>query len=122
MENKNIWNNILNLCRHTVGKSEISKEPSKEWKKRILLCEHSPIRIMTFSYTFENIKSLHTFTIPNNYISLSTQLAHAQKSTLPYLFSFHQHNVWAESICVNFLCKSAGEDIRGDKSICIVEK
>lgn len=51
-----IWKEILNICRHSVGKDEINKEPSTEWKKRILLCEHSPIRIMTFKHTFKNIK------------------------------------------------------------------
>jgi hypothetical protein len=56
MEHLNIWTEILNLCRHSVGKSQIDKVPTTEWKKRILLCEHSPIREITFKHTFENIK------------------------------------------------------------------
>lgn len=41
---KGDWQEVVNDCRATVGKEAIGKEPSHEWKKKILISEHSPIR------------------------------------------------------------------------------
>lgn len=38
------WLNIKNLCRNTVALQDSCIEPSKEWKRKILICKHSPIR------------------------------------------------------------------------------
>lgn len=40
---QDIWQEIKNSAMFTMGKSE-GKYPSSEWKKRILLAEHSPVR------------------------------------------------------------------------------
>ena len=44
---KGDWNEVLNDCRATVKKSPIAKEPSTEFKKKILISEHSRIRAMS---------------------------------------------------------------------------
>jgi hypothetical protein len=46
----------MNAARTTVGKDNIGKEPSSEWKLKLLLSEHSPIRLLKFTYTFKSIK------------------------------------------------------------------
>lgn len=51
------WNKVLNAARNTVNKNPINKTPSSEWKRKILLAEHSPIRKLRFEFTFESIKS-----------------------------------------------------------------
>jgi len=38
------WKDILKVCRATVGKENLNKEPSEAFKKEIMLSEHSPIR------------------------------------------------------------------------------
>lgn len=53
---KGDWNEVLNDCRATVKKSPIAKEPSTEFKKKILLSEHSPIRAMSVKFMWQNIK------------------------------------------------------------------
>lgn len=53
---KGDWNEVLNDCRATVKKSHITKEPSTEFKKKILISEHSPIRAMSVKFTWQNIK------------------------------------------------------------------
>ena len=53
---KGSWKDILNRARTTVGKNELDKEPSDEFKKKILRAEHSPIRAMIFSFKMK-IKS-----------------------------------------------------------------
>ena len=49
------WIRIKNRCRTTVNKDNSDKEPSKEWKKKLILSEHSPIRIGEISIKFESI-------------------------------------------------------------------
>lgn len=50
------WKRVLNAARRTVGKKPIDKEPSDNFKAKILLAEHSPIRLLEFDWTWEDIK------------------------------------------------------------------
>lgn len=52
---KGDWEEILNDCRHTVGKEELNKEPSDNFKKSILIAEHSPIRDLSIKWLWERI-------------------------------------------------------------------
>ena len=38
------WNSIKRACMRTIGKEAGNKEPSHEWKRKLLVCQHSPIR------------------------------------------------------------------------------
>lgn len=50
------WKRALNAARRTVGKKSLDKEPSDSWKAKMLLAEHSPIRLVEYDISFENIK------------------------------------------------------------------
>lgn len=50
------WNRVLNAARRTIGKKATSKEPSNSWKAKILLAEHSPIRLLEFEWGWEKIR------------------------------------------------------------------
>lgn len=50
------WKRALNAARRTVGKKPLDKEPSKSWEAKILLAEHSPIRLVEYDVTFKDIK------------------------------------------------------------------
>lgn len=50
------WKRALNMARMTVGKKPLNKEPSSEWKKQMLLAEHSPIRMVVYDVFWEGIK------------------------------------------------------------------
>jgi hypothetical protein len=54
---KGDWIEVLNDCRASVGKEARNKEPSTEFKKKILIAEHSPIREILIKWEWENIKS-----------------------------------------------------------------
>jgi hypothetical protein len=47
------WGDVLNAARTTSGKSETSLMPTESWKKKILISEHSPIRALLFTWTWE---------------------------------------------------------------------
>lgn len=38
------WTEIKNACRKTISMQDSSVEPSREWKRKLLLAEHSPLR------------------------------------------------------------------------------
>lgn len=52
------WRDVANAARTTVGMGyKASGEPSDEWKRQMLLAEHSPIRLLTFRWTWVDLKS-----------------------------------------------------------------
>lgn len=42
------WKRVLNAARFTVKKEPLDHEPSKAFKKAIILAEHSPLRLLEF--------------------------------------------------------------------------
>ena len=56
MERVTLWKRALNAARRTIGKEPLDKEPSDSWKAKILLAEHSPIRLIEYEWTWSNIK------------------------------------------------------------------
>ena len=53
---KGDWIEVVNRARTTVNKGEINKEPSDEFKRKILRAEHSPIRSLIFCFKLTNVK------------------------------------------------------------------
>ena len=49
------WKKIKSACMTTISKEAGDKEPSHEWKRKLLLCEHSPIRRGTISWKWDEI-------------------------------------------------------------------
>lgn len=52
---KGDWQEVVNDCRATVGKDELSKEPSKKFKRQILVAEHTPIRDITIKWRWKDM-------------------------------------------------------------------
>lgn len=51
------WKRALNAARMTANKEPLDKEPSHEWKMKMLRAEHSPIRLVEYDIVFEDIPS-----------------------------------------------------------------
>ena len=51
------WRDVADRARTTIGKEAGEGEPSSEWKRRMLLCEHSPIRQLSFTVQLKNLLS-----------------------------------------------------------------
>lgn len=49
------WQKIKSACMTTISKKAGDKEPSTEWKRKLLLCEHSPIRRGVISWKWDEI-------------------------------------------------------------------
>ena len=50
------WIRVVNAARRTWGKKPINREPSDKFKRKILLAEHSPIRLLEYDFTIEDIR------------------------------------------------------------------
>lgn len=64
------WKDVLNAARFTQRKEPLDKEPSSEFKRKIIKAEHSPLRCLMFNIDFYDIP---------NYISVHlVRHVHAQ--------------------------------------------
>ncbi len=52
-----VWPEVKRAARNTISKDGTGAYPSDSWKKTILLCEHSPIRKIKFSWRWSKLKS-----------------------------------------------------------------
>lgn len=62
------WMRVVNAARRTVGKTPIKHEPSSKFKKKILLAEHSPIRLLEYDFTIENIRQWVTTHVVRHHV------------------------------------------------------
>lgn len=49
------WLDIKNLCRSTISMGDSKIEPTHEWKRKLLLAEHSPLRHSIITIEIQNI-------------------------------------------------------------------
>jgi len=49
------WLEIKNLCRTTISMGDSKVEPTQEWKRKLLLAEHSPLRHSLITAEFKDI-------------------------------------------------------------------
>lgn len=78
MEQTTSWKRVLNAARRTIGKKPLDKEPSDSWKAKILLAEHSPIRLLEYDWTWSNIKQWVTVHLVRHFIGCQ-KFVHSQR-------------------------------------------
>lgn len=54
---KGTWQEVVDDCRSTVGKPPLGKAPSEQFKRSILIAEHSPIRNISIKWQWFGIPS-----------------------------------------------------------------
>lgn len=72
------WQRALNAARRTVGKAPLGKEPSDEWKHRMLLAEHSPIRLVEYDISFAGIRQWVTVHLVRHFMGF-IPFVHSQR-------------------------------------------
>ena len=78
MEKVTLWKRALNAARRTIGKEPLDKEPSDSWKAKMLLAEHSPIRLVEFEWTWNGIKQWVTTHIVRHHEGCE-KMVHSQR-------------------------------------------
>ena len=72
------WKRVLNAARRTIGKNPLDKEPSDSWKAKILLAEHSPIRLLVYDWSWTDIKQWVTVHFSRHHIGCE-KFVHTQR-------------------------------------------
>lgn len=54
---KGTWRDVADAARTTIGMEAGEGEPSSNWKRKMLLAEHSPIRKIYINWKWTNLKS-----------------------------------------------------------------
>lgn len=78
LERVTLWRRALNAARRTIGKEPLDKEPSDSWKAKMLLAEHSPIRLVEFEWTWSGIKQWVTTHIVRHHEGCE-KMVHSQR-------------------------------------------
>ena len=73
------WKRVMNAARRTIGKKPLDKEPSDSWKAKILLAEHSPIRLLEYDWGWEKIRQWVTVHLVRHHVGVE-KFVHSQRS------------------------------------------
>lgn len=73
------WSRALNAARRTIGKKPVDHEPSQKWEAQMLLAEHSPIRLVEFDFTWEDIRQWVTVHLVRHHIGCE-KFVHSQRA------------------------------------------
>lgn len=107
LKTSNNWLDIKNAALNTVGKeSEIY--PTSEWKRKILLSEHSPIRKLIISWKWTNLK----YWVSVHLVRHKFGIEHFVKSQRPdrYIKSPNRDNE-PQSALINHECEANAQAI-----------
>ena len=78
MEMVTLWKRALNAARRTIGKAPLDKEPSKSWEAKMLLAEHSPIRLLEYEWTWADIMQWVTTHLVRHHVGCE-KFVHTQR-------------------------------------------
>ncbi len=73
------WTRALDAARRTVGKEPLDKEPSDKWKAKMLLAEHSPIRLVEYEWTWAEMPQWVTVHFVRHHIGCE-KFVHTQRT------------------------------------------
>lgn len=75
------WIRVVNAARRTWGKKPINHEPSDKFKRKILLAEHSPIRLLEYDFTIEDIRQWVTVHLVRHHMGCE-KFVHSQRQDI----------------------------------------
>lgn len=75
------WVRVVNGARRTWGKDPIDHEPKDSWKREILLAEHSPIRLLEYDFTLEDVRQWVTVHLVRHHIGCE-KFVHTQRQDI----------------------------------------
>ncbi len=120
---KGTWREVADSANTTIQKEAGKKEPSSQWKRKMLLCEHSPIRQLLFKIKWYDLKSWvsvhfvrHKFGIEHWVRTQRTDRTGVDRDSLPQ-GNFVEHEILANAqaminISRKRLCNQASTETR----------
>ncbi|MFH0922373.1 MAG: thymidylate synthase ThyX [Fibrobacterota bacterium] len=120
---KGSWREVADSANTTVNRKPGSKEPASTWKRRMLLCEHSPIRQIFIKLKWSNLKSWvsvhfvrHKIGVEHWVRSQRTDRTGVDRDTLPQS-TLVEHEIMADAQAIinisrKRLCNQASKETR----------
>ena len=75
------WIRVVNAARRTWGKKPLDHEPSEKFKREILLAEHSPIRLLEYDFTIEDLRQWATVHLVRHHVGCE-KFVHSQRQDI----------------------------------------
>ena len=75
------WIRVVNAARRTWGRPPIDHEPKDSWKREILLAEHSPIRLLEYDFTIEDVRQWVTVHLARHHVGCE-KFIHTQRQDI----------------------------------------
>jgi hypothetical protein len=94
------WRDVADAARTTIGMEAGEGEPSSNWKYRILLAEHSPIRKLNFNWIWFDLK----YWISVHFVRHKFGIEHWVKSQRPDRSSTKDRDNSPQSALINHEC------------------
>lgn len=120
---KGTWRDVADSANTTISREAGNKEPSSDWKRRMLLCEHSPIRQIIVKWKWYDLKSWCSVHLVRHWLGIihwvrtqRTDRTGINRDELPQgNFVEHEVEVNAQAM-INIsrkrLCKQASKETR----------
>ncbi len=94
------WRDVADAARTTIGLEAGQNEPSSNWKYRMLLAEHSPIRKLNFNWTWYDLK----YWVSVHFVRHKFGIEHWVKSQRPDRSEVKDRNNSLQSALINHEC------------------
>jgi hypothetical protein len=87
------WKRVLNAARLTAGKKPLDKEPSNTWKRKMLLAEHSPIRLVEYDGIWDFIKMWVTTHLVRHHVGVEKFVSTQRTDRNPELMDLDRDEI-----------------------------
>lgn len=87
------WKRVLNAARLTAGKKPLDKEPSNKWKRKTLLAEHSPIRLVEYDGIWDFIKMWVTTHLVRHHVGVEKFVSTQRTDRNPDLMDLDRDDI-----------------------------
>jgi hypothetical protein len=118
------WVDVKNECRNTVNKEPTENIPSSDFKMRLLISEHSPIRLIRVKWRWKSIKSWITVHFARHWLGWDKWIGTRRRDRTGFnRDELEQGELIPMNVCANAqalinvsrsrLCKQAAPETRG---------
>ncbi|MDD4871385.1 MAG: thymidylate synthase ThyX [Kiritimatiellae bacterium] len=100
---KGSWREVADCANVTIHKSEGINNPSSKWKRKMILCEHSPIRELFFDFKWTDLK----YWISVHFVRHKIGVEHYVRSQRTDRTGIDRDNLAQESLVEHRICINA---------------
>ncbi len=104
---KGTWRSVADAARTTIGLEAGDKEISSYWKRRMLLCEHSPIRKLLIEWKWTDLMSW----VSVHFVRHKYGIEHWVRSQRPDRYNADNRDAFPQGNFINHECEANAQAI-----------